>query len=289
MKENLFFVGPGRAGLALGHALVRAGAVGELTYCGRRPEPPFHPLFADGLARYVFGLEAPRPETTAVFLSVPDDVLAEVAHALAAHGAPPPGCSAFHLSGALSTDILAPLHERGYLVGSLHLLQSLAHPLSGADRIPGSFGAVSGEPGAVTTGRRLLGELGCRALAVPATRRPLYHAAAVTVSNHLVALLGIGSRILVRAGVPEEDALAALLPLARGTLANVEEMGAGQALTGPLVRGDVETVSLHLRTLEGAEREMYRRLALELVEMAGGQRLEPEVEEEMRELLGADA
>lgn len=277
-------MGPGRAGLSLGYALWQADAVSELVYCGRRPEPPSHPLFVEGIARYCFGLEAPGIETTAVFLSVPDDVLAEMAHALAGHGAAPPGCAAFHLSGALSSEVLAPLHARGYSVGSFHPLQSLAHPLTGADRLPGSWVAVSGEPGAVATARRLLQHLSCRDLTVPVARRPLYHASAVTASNLLAALMALAVRLLVEAGVEEEVALPALLPLARGTLANMEELGVQGSLTGPILRGDVETVQLHLRSLRARERDVYRCLGSELVELASDLGLESPAIEEMRDL-----
>ncbi|HSG07781.1 MAG TPA: hypothetical protein VLA36_05475, partial [Longimicrobiales bacterium] len=87
--SEILIVGPGRMGLALGYALVNAEAVRTLTVCGRRPEPPAHPLFVQGLARYVFGLERPENETEAVFLAVPDAVVPEMAHALAGQGQAP--------------------------------------------------------------------------------------------------------------------------------------------------------------------------------------------------------
>lgn len=268
MAERLFFVGPGRAGLALGYALWQAEAVERITYCGRRPEPPSHPLFIQGLARYCFGLERPAPGTNAVFLSVPDRVLPEMAHALAGQGDAPPGCAAFHLSGALSGDVLAPLHARGYAVGTFHPLQSMAHPVTGADRLPGSTFALSGEPRAVRVARRLVAYLGGREVTIPVTQRPLYHAAGVLASNYLAVLLAVGGRLLVRAGVAEDRALEALLPLARGTLENVAEMGLGPALTGPVARGDGETVRLHLMSMEPREREVYRALGQELTRLA---------------------
>lgn len=268
MAERLFFVGPGRAGLALGYALWQAEAVEDITYCGRRPEPPSHPLFIQGLARYCFGLERPAPGTDAVFLSVPDRILPEMAHTLAGQGNAPPGCAAFHLSGALSGDVLAPLHARGYAVGTFHPLQALAHPVTGADRLPGSTVAVSGEPGAVRVARRLVRYLRGSEVTIPVTQRPLYHAAAVLASNYLAVLLAVGGRLLVRAGVSEDRALEALLPLARGTLENVGEMGLGPALTGPVARGDAETVRLHLKSMEPREREVYRALGRELARLA---------------------
>lgn len=281
---HVLIVGPGRAGTALGYALVQSGAVGSLTVCGRRPEPPAHPLFIQGLASYVFGLARPQEETNAVFLAVPDDVVPEMAHALAGQGVPPPGCAAFHLSGALATDVLAPLHARGYEVGSFHPLQAIANPVTGAERLFGSYLAVTGTPGAVAVARRLASALGSPVLTVAETRRPLYHAAAVMASNFLPPLLDAACRMLERAGVPHEEALPALLPLVRGTLANIEEVGLEAAVTGPIPRGDVETVGLHLRALDGDDRLLYAMLGRQLARLAGPY-LDDDARREILELL----
>lgn len=281
MSEELVFVGPGRAGLALGAALRQEDGSTGLTYFGRRPEPPSHPLFTQGHAEYVFGLEQPGPSTTAVILSVPDDALADVAHALSAHGAPPTGCAALHMSGALNTDVLAPLHAAGYAVGSIHPLQSIAHPVTGAERLRGAYFAVSGEPAAVSVGRRLVSALGGTVLSIPVTRRPLYHAAAVVASNALPGLLALAARLLVEAGVPQDEALPAILPLATGSLENVRELGLLPALTGPVARGDVETIRVHLRAMEPREGEVYRSLGRELVILARARGLDPDVADEL--------
>jgi predicted short-subunit dehydrogenase-like oxidoreductase (DUF2520 family) len=256
-------------GLALGYALVNADAVEDLTVCGRRPEPPAHPLFVQGLARYVFGLQRPAPDTEAVFLAVPDAVVPEMAHALAGQGHAPEGCAAFHLSGALTTDVLSPLHVQGYSVGSFHPMQAVAHAVTGAERLPGSWIAVTGAPVAVAVARRLAASLGSTILTVPETRRPLYHAAAVMASNFLPPLLDVACRLLERAGVPYDEALPALLPLVRGALTNIEEGGLPASVTGPISRGDMETVDLHLRALDPRDRQLYSLLGRELVRIAG--------------------
>jgi predicted short-subunit dehydrogenase-like oxidoreductase (DUF2520 family) len=285
MSERLFIVGPGRVGLSLGYALWQTGAAISLTYCGRRQDPPPHPLFIEGIARYVFGLEQPDPGTTAVFLSVPDEVLPELSIALAAHGEAPSGCAAFHLSGALGTDPLAPLLARNYAVGTLHPLQTVADPVLGARQLQGVTFALSGDPNALATARRLIHHLGGDGIAVPLTRRPLYHAAAVFASNYLAGLIAAASRLMAQAGIPEEEALQAILPLARGSLENLERMGPVQALTGPISRGDLETVRLHLRTLEPRERALYSALGLELLNLAMEGGLGEERREEIREIL----
>lgn len=285
MSDRLVFVGPGRAGLALGYALWHAEALEAVTYFGRRPEPPAHPIFIEGFARYHFGLERPGEGTTAVLLTVPDDALSEMAHAMAGQGDAPEGCVALHCSGALSVDVLAPLHARGYRVGSLHPLQSLAHPVSGAERLAGSWFAVSGEPEAAAVGRRLVSELGGTPLVIPVARRPLYHAAAVVASNYLPVLLALSARLLVLSGVDPDEAVRALLPLMRGTLDNVDELGLASALTGPIARGDVETVRMHLRSLPAREGRLYRDLGREAIELAEARGLDPDAVAALRDLL----
>jgi predicted short-subunit dehydrogenase-like oxidoreductase (DUF2520 family) len=183
--------------------------------------------------------------------------------------------------------VLAPLHARGYEVGSIHPLQSLAHPLSGADRLPGSWFAISGEPEARATARRLVAELQGETLSIPVSRRPLYHAAAVVASNYLPVLTALAARLLVLAGAEEDEAVPALLPLMRGTLENISELGLSEALTGPVARGDVETIRLHLRSMPEREGRLYRELGREAVEIAQTRGLDDETATALRELFDA--
>src|SRR5690606_34754708 len=147
---------------------------------------------------------------------VPDRALAEVAHDLAAAGPAPAGCAALHLAGALSADVLAPLHLAGFAIGSMRPFQTVADAWSGGDRLVGAAFALGGEPAAIAAARRLVNSLGGRALVVPPALRPLYHAAAVFASNYVVTLAAMAARLLAEAGVPEEDAAAAAVPLLRG-------------------------------------------------------------------------
>ncbi|MEJ2679299.1 MAG: DUF2520 domain-containing protein [Gemmatimonadota bacterium] len=285
MSEGIVIVGPGRMGLALGAALMRGGTVDWLIYQGRTQEPPPHPLFDAGDARYVLG-PAPVPEgTSMLILAVPDDALAEVAHTMARAGDAPAGCSAFHLSGALSTDLLGPLHEAGYAVGSVHPLQTIADAWSGADRLAGASVAIAGEPSALATARRLVNAIGGRAIVVPPTLRPLYHAAAVFASNYLVAVTGLAVEMFRQAGVPEPDAVAAILPLMRGTMKNLEDLGLSASLTGPVARGDVDTVRLHLSRLSGTERTLYCALGLVTLRLARAAGLDEERAADLESLL----
>ncbi|MFP4623937.1 MAG: Rossmann-like and DUF2520 domain-containing protein [Gemmatimonadota bacterium] len=285
MSDRLAVIGPGRMGLALSGALHQAGALERLTLFGRSPDPPPHPLLDGADVGYRMGLGPPPEGTSILILAVPDDVLHEVANEAARCGPAPGPCVALHLSGALSTDAIAPLHAAGYAVGSLHPLQTIADPWSGAGRLRGCAYAVAGDPIALAAARRLVAALGGQPLVIPPALRALYHAAAVFASNYVLAAAAAVARALAEAGIDEQTAVAAALPLMRGTMDNVEQLGLGAALTGPVARGDVDTVRLHLSRLSARERRLYSALGLETVQLARAVGLDPERADALESLL----
>lgn len=285
---NIVIIGPGRMGLALGVAFKRADVAERLVYYGRSMEAPPHPIF-DGpdAAEYRIGPHPLPPGTSLVILAVPDSALAEVAHDLAGFGPPPPGCVALHLAGAISTDVLAPLHAQGYSVGSLHPLQAIADPWHSGDRLFHIAFALAGEPQAVAVARRIVSALEGLPLVIAPNRRQLYHAAAVVASNYMISVLAFAVRLMMQAGVSERDSIEALLPLVHGTLDNLEHLGVAAALTGPIARGDAETVRLHLARLSGPDRELYCGLGQELLRVARAAGLDQDKAAALEDLLGA--
>jgi predicted short-subunit dehydrogenase-like oxidoreductase (DUF2520 family) len=219
-----------------------------------------------------------------VFLTVPDSAVARVAAELAALDADiPPTVSFVHTSGALRLGSLAPLRRR-HPVGSFHPLRSFPEPQP-PDAFKGIVIAVDGSSPAL---RRLLGRLArdlqARPRHVDDSRRAEYHAAAVFASNYVVALMGVAAGLLEEIGWSEADAVRGLTNLGAGVLANVAKQGPTAALTGPIRRGDAETVERHIdalralngRLAKGPRRvDLYRmlgRIALEIARDAG---LEP--------------
>ncbi len=273
-------------GLALGAALQRVQAVERLVFFGRALEPPPHPLF-DGpeAAEYRVGVQPLPPGTTVLILAVPDGRLAEVAYDLSRAGEGPPGCVALHLAGALSTEALAPLHAVGYPVGSMHPLQAIADPWHSGDRLIGAAYALAGEPAAINAARRLVNALEGIPLLIPPQARPIYHAAAVVASNYTIALLAYAVRLMMEANVSESDAIEALIPLMKGTLENLEQLGVAHALTGPIARGDADTVRLHLTRLSSNDRKLYCALGLELLRVARAAGLDRDKANELEALL----
>ena len=187
-------------------------------------------------------LDAAGPEL--VLLCVPDRAIADVARSVA------PGPWLAHVSGATPLAALDP-HVRRF---GLHPLQTFTRT-RGAEQLDGCWAALTTEtPEAAEAGRALAGLLGVRPFDLDDGRRVLYHAGAAIASNYLVTLRRAAGRLLEAAGAPPE----ALDPLMRRTIEN------GFELTGPIARGDLDTVRAHEQAIAGAEPELgplYRVLA----------------------------
>jgi predicted short-subunit dehydrogenase-like oxidoreductase (DUF2520 family) len=238
-------VGPGRAGGAFARALETRGW--RCVAVIGRHDP--------------HALEGALATAELVIVATPDAVIADVAASLADGLAP--GALVVHLSGACTLAELDKLRSLrpDVRVGSLHPLQTLPSARVGAERLAGSWCAVDG-PAEV---ERLAIALGMRPFRIDDTNRALYHATATVASNHLVALMGQVTRLAEAAGVPP----AALLPLVRATLDNVDALGPAGALTGPIGRGDVDTVARHLRAIPIDERDAYCALAEQALRLTG--------------------
>lgn len=231
-----------------------------------------------------------------MFLTVPDGAVAAVAAKLAAAGAAIPDVVAFvHTSGALELGALAPLGVR-HSVGSFHPLRSFPEP-GPPEAFQGIVIAVDASSASLRRVlHRLALDLGAKPRRVDDRQRALYHAAAVLASNYVVALLGEAIALLQQSGWTEKEATQGLIPLAEGALANVLKRGPIAALTGPIRRGDAETVRRHLVALaeldarSGRQRnprrnDVYRmlgRVALAIAQQAG---LEPAAAEQTRRAL----
>lgn len=206
-----------------------------------------------------------------VLLAVPDREIDGVAAQVVAGGALRRGAVVAHLAGGVSSEALADVRAAGAHAGALHPLQTFAAVDTAVRLLPETWFFVEGDPAALAALEALVASLGARSVRLDPARKALYHAGAVAASNFVVTLVDYAVRLLVLAGVPPGEALPALLPLLKGTLANLEAVGLPQALTGPIARGDVPTVERHLAALARAPGDLlrlYRELARKNVELA---------------------
>jgi len=263
VKKTLALVGAGRVGQTLGRVLRRRGYRIGAVVTRRRAT-------ARAAARFIGGgspISNLKSEISKVgdadivLITTNDNQVPMVARALARARKSWRGRVVLQASGALSSRMLAPLQRRGAAVGSLHPLYPFPKPLR---KFPGGvvFG-VEGDARARQEALRLVRALRGEPMEIRSTEKALYHAAAALVAGHLLTLADLGVRALVRAGVRKSRARTVLVPLAQATLGWYARHGA-RAWTGPLERGDVDTVRRHLRGLRRLPphyAETYRALA----------------------------
>ena len=178
-----------------------------------------------------------------LLLTVPDDMLGNVVSMLAASGALRRDQLVAHTSGRHGLAVLAPATGLGARPLALHPAMTFTGTAVDLPRLAGCTYGVTVADGEREVARQLVAELGGRVTRVPEERRGLYHAGLAHGANHLVTLVGEALELLAASGV--DDPAATLRPLLGAALDNSLEHG-DAALTGPVVRGDVETVRTHL-------------------------------------------
>jgi predicted short-subunit dehydrogenase-like oxidoreductase (DUF2520 family) len=272
---RVFVIGAGRAGRALAHAM-RVAGVDVVGLHGRRE--------AEGIT---WG-EWPASLGTAsvVLVTVRDAELDGVLRDLIAA---PLGARAvvLHASGNMEPPALDLLRAHGHEGGTFHPLLPLTDPTRAAEQLKRAWIGIDGDEGARAVSRDLAERLGARVLEIPPGVKARYHAAAVFASNFPMVLLATAMRLLTSAGVPEDAARGALGTLLVSAAQNASVMGPAAALTGPVARGDVETVRAHLGALGDVPEilELYRAMSREAIALAAEQGADAGRLEELRGLL----
>jgi predicted short-subunit dehydrogenase-like oxidoreductase (DUF2520 family) len=195
-----------------------------------------------------------------VWLCVPDGAIAGAAQSLLA-AAEWKGKVVLHSSGALTSDELDGLRQRGADVASVHPLMTFVRE-SRPSLLEVPF-AVEGDQRAVRAARTVVRDLRGHAFNIRKREKEMYHAWGMFVSPLLAALLAAGENVAAAAGVNRKAAKERMLPILRQTLANYARLGAPASFSGPIARGDVNTVRKHLKVLRSVPgaREIYRALA----------------------------
>jgi predicted short-subunit dehydrogenase-like oxidoreductase (DUF2520 family) len=202
-----------------------------------------------------------------VFITTPDGAIPQVAAQVRWHR----GQSVAHCSGADSTDTLQPAKDLGAQTGGFHPLQTFAGVKQAVDNLPGSTFAIEAEEPLLATLKELAEALDGHWIELKASDKVVYHAAAVLACNYLVTLVKLATDLWKTFDVDTPEATRALIPLLKGTLNNVENIGIPNCLTGPIARGDTGTIQKHLKALEAAAPSIvstYRELGLQTIPVA---------------------
>jgi len=259
-KPTITLIGAGNLAQALGPALKAAGyeidfvAARETASSRRRAA-----MLAGALDARTRSLNDAGPASDILWICHTDDALAETAKLLARK----PGWSGkivLHSSGALTSDVLSPLKRKGASTASLHPMMTFVP--GATPRIEEVPFAVEGDSRAVAVARRIVRDLGAESFAINKRAKPLYHALGSFSSPLIVAALVTAERVGRSAGLTASQTRRVMGPILRQTMKNYAERGAAAAFSGPIKRGDINTVLRHLKELKrvpGAS-EVYRAL-----------------------------
>ena len=255
-EPRVFVLGAGRAGMALVRGL-REGGVAVVGFHGR------HASTSDGVTAGTLPPELGG--ATVALVAVRDAQLEAALEELAP--ALPHDAVVLHLSGATEPRALTALREAGHACGTFHPLVPLAAGSDVSALLRGAWIGIDGDALAIRMADRLAAALGARVLRIPPGEKARYHAAAVLASNYPVVLAVLAERLMCDAGVERGAARGAVATLLAGAVSNLRRVPdaapLASALTGPIVRGDHETVRRHLEALaaDPLMAAVYRSLA----------------------------
>ncbi|MBI4508700.1 MAG: DUF2520 domain-containing protein [Deltaproteobacteria bacterium] len=268
---NVFLVGAGSVASALAGALRLAG-VPVLGLWARRPEAARQAASIAGVAAFSSALPDLLLEADVVIVAVRDDAIGEVAEMLVGTGLVTRRHVLLQCSGARpAAESFQAVTGRVAGLGTLHPLRSIALPSEASRTLAGTLFGVEGDAVGRTAAMELVHHLRGKPLDLDSGQMALYHAAAATASNCVVALLSAAAEILSKAGITKEQAMPALMPLVKATVDNVERVGVPRALTGPIARGDASTVRRHLQAISehaAAHLPLYVAASTQAVKLA---------------------
>lgn len=201
-----------------------------------------------------------------IFITTPDDVIEEVWSSIEKVSIK--GKIICHCSGSLSSKIFSNIEIREAFGYSIHPMYAFSDKYNSHKRLKEATITIEGSKEKLEYMVKLFNDLGNKVKVISSENKSLYHIAAVTVSNHVIALVDRGIELLVKCGFSYDEAKDTLFPLMVNNMNNIGDKGIINSLTGPIERCDVDTISKHLEVLSDDDRELYRLLSKRLVKIA---------------------
>lgn len=258
------FIGAGRVGCSIGKYFTEAG-IPIVGYYDTSAESAASAA-AFTASRSFSALPDLVSQCSLLFLTTPDSMIThtwEEVRTLSIAGK-----IICHCSGALPADALTGIEQTGAFGCSVHPLLAFSDRFSSYEQLHNAFFTIEGQEPAVQSVSELLTGLGNTVCRIPGDCKAKYHAAASILSNQVIAVLDTGYRLLEACGFTREEARNATKELVRQNIAHVLEKDCYDALTGPIERGDIQTVQKHLACLNEEDQKMYQILGFKLVQIA---------------------
>ena len=268
---NIVFIGGGRAGTSFAKVLQ------ETTNFHIKAITCLTEKEAEDSAKFIGNVEYIGTDNkkaleygNIIFITTPDDVIKKVADKIAIESNLK-NKYVFHISGSLSSDILENCKSKEAYIGSIHPLQSMPSFEKGAENIKKAYFCIEGDTNAVQMAQEIIASVNNQFFTIDSHLKGLYHAAAVFASNYINATCFEAFSIFNQLGIEQDTIEEIIKPLIRGTVNNIEELGITVSLTGPISRGDINTIKNHLNSFSKYRKEalpIYKELAKKTVEIA---------------------
>lgn len=260
---TLNIIGAGRLGKTLAHLWQQSGTVRIQAVCNRNLASSQRAVaFIQGGQAHEDYVQLPQADIW--LLACGDDQLSDCCQQLCEQHIFSGQEIVFHCSGALTAqEVLAPAQAPGLHIASIHPIKSFADPQQSVRSFSGTPCGMEGDEEALRQLIPLFESIGAQLFTIKAETKTLYHAASVIACNYLVALQELSIQTYEQAGVGREQAMRILQPIVQDTAENIFTLGTQAALTGPIARGDVRTVTKQLSTLQDWQTdyaEIYRLL-----------------------------
>jgi predicted short-subunit dehydrogenase-like oxidoreductase (DUF2520 family) len=258
-RPSITIIGPGRVGSALARRLSDAGyRIDEIVGRGGSSMRKARQL-ANQLPAQAAGIDRAQLAANLVWFCVPDREISTAARAL--QGRNWRGKFAFHASGVLSSKALRPLADRGAAVASVHPLMTFIP--GSTPELRGAMFAIEGSKPARDLAREIVRRLHGCAVELRSGKKPAHHAFAMMICPLLVSLLATAEDVAGKAGTSRRAARRGMMPIMGQTLENYGRVGPASAFTGPIARGDSDTIRKHMNALTGnpAAAGVYAALA----------------------------
>ncbi len=247
MNSKVAIIGVGKVGTAVGY-LLREKGFEIVSICAKHKESLDKALPLTGGIPLLDSARASKMGDI-VLITTGDSQIGPVCQEIASAGGFKKGQRVIHMSGASPLSTLDPARDAGAKTYSIHPLQAFATVSGAIELLQGATFGVTAAMESLPWAFEFVHQLGGKPIFIPDDQKDLYHATACLVSNYLVTLMYIGEKMAIHVGMPDEIALKSYWQLVEGTCKNIEKNRPVAALTGPIVRGDVETIRRHRNKL----------------------------------------
>ncbi len=258
MRYSIGIIGAGKVGFTLAILLNELGY--DLSFVVTKSKEKQKYFNEKTKTNLYYEINKGLPRTDVVLITTPDDVVKNIAEEIVNKNCNFSKTVFAHTSGVSNSDELNVLKKSGAYIGSIHPLKSFTGENVTSNFLEGTYFAIEGDEESSEILKALALSLKGIPFFIKSENKNLYHTSACAACNYLTALAHFSVNLLNKCGVENSEALSLLKPLMTGTLENIFKYGPNKALTGPIERGDVETLKIHLEglnELDGLYKNLY--------------------------------